>query len=481
MEARFRFLWLLLLLHAVLLPSGVEAFGRRPQPLAKVEPDADADYDSDPVPTTAEAIAERGEQLTLAGQLLPFLSRFAITGKKLKAIIVALGDALNDVEFCLIALVGWDWFPFNKFLHDVTEQRRIASMSPAEIGDHKDDNGASEEETERNDPSFSSSALVKVREFNESNYWYQSARHISQAAKIGAFVYSCDAIAVILNTIGFRYRQQQGFSKKAFHISFSVWAALRVGELKHWMLRKFFNREKNQSGKVQVYNSILNVALATFTFGHILDLFDVNIGVALASLLSIGGVGTLVMSLASKDIATELVSGLAVGASDRFLPGDEIILGDGTAGFIESMGLLYTDIRSYSEVITRVPNSQLSGQRATNLSRAAPKSQVKQTLRFSYKDVKKMPELMQAIKEEIRKSCPTLIDDGSRPFRCHWRDILESWLEVVVDAHFNTRPTGDVYYDLRQDVLVAIATAAESLGVEFTLPASICTAERLSI
>lgn len=338
-KARFRFLWLLLLLHTVLLPYGVEAFGRRPQPLAEVEPDPDADA----VPTTAEAIAERGEQLTLAGQVLPFLQKFAITGKKLKAIITALTDALNEQEFFLIALVGWGWFPFNKFLHDVTEQRRIASMTP-EIGDHKDDGGASEEETERNDSSSSSSsALVEVREFNENFYWHQSARHISQAAKIGAFVYSCDAIAVILNTIGFRYRQQQGFSKKAFHISFSVWAALRVGELKHWMLHKFFNREKNQSGKVQVYNSILNVALATFTFGHILDLFDVNIGVALASLLSIGGVGTLVMSLASKDIATELVSGLAVGASDRFLPGDEIILGDGTAGFIDSMGLLYTE------------------------------------------------------------------------------------------------------------------------------------------
>lgn len=476
MVARFRSQ--ILVFGLLVLCTGVEAFGRRPQPLANVEPDADTDFDNDPVPTTAEAIAERGEQLTLAGQVLPFLQKFAITGKKLKAIITALQDALNEQEFFLIALVGWGWFPFNKFLHDVTEQRKIASMAP-EIGDHRDDDGTSEEETEGNDSS-SSSALVEVREFNESNYWYQSARHISQAAKIGAFVYSCDALAVILNTIGFRYRQQQGYSQKAAHISFSVWAALRVGELKHWMLRKFFNRERNQSGKIQVYNSILNVALATFTFGHILDLFDVNIGVALASLLSIGGVGTLVMSLASKDIATELVSGLAVGASDRFLPGDEIILGDGTAGFIESMGLLYTDIRSYSEVITRVPNSQLSGQRATNLSRAAPKSQVKQTLRFSYKDVKKMPELMQAIKEEIRKSCPTLIDNGSRPFRSHWRDFSESWLEVVVDAHFNTRPTGDVYYDLRQDVLVAIAAAAESLGVEFTLPASICTAERLS-
>mmetsp|Transcript_2922 Transcript_2922/g.4947 ORF Transcript_2922/g.4947 Transcript_2922/m.4947 type:complete len:476 (-) Transcript_2922:113-1540(-) len=474
MAVRLHILLVLVLLLFSVSSSGVDAFGRRPQPLASIEPDEDSD-EPEIVPTTPEGIAERGEQLTLAGQVMPVLKRFIIGKKKLNNIIKALQDALNEQEFFIIALVGWAWFPLNKFLHDIFEQRRVAKRTPT-IGDHKDDNGTAEEE----EGDLSSSAGLEVRKFDESNYWYQSARHIAQAARIGTFVYGCDAVAVILNTIGFRYRQQQGYSAKAAHISFSVWVALRVGDLKHWMLRKFFNREKNQSGKVQVYNHIANFILAAFTFGHVLDLFDVNIGVALASLLSIGGVGTLVLSLASKDIATELVSGLAVGASDRFLPGDEIVLGDGTAGFIDTMGLLYTDVRGYNEVITRIPNSQLSGQRATNLSRAAPKSQVKQTLRFSYKDVKKMPELMQAMKEEIKKSCPTLIVDGSRPFRAHWRDFSESWLEVVVDAHFDTRPTGDVYYDLRQDVLVAIARAAEKLGVQFTLPASICTSERLS-
>jgi len=485
----------LLLLFTILLSSSictVDAFGRQPQGLAKagVESDAGADDDEgDPIPTTPEALAERGQQLTLAGQILPFLKRFVITSRKLRAIVQALQDALNEQEFFLIALVGWGWLPLNKFVHGVVEQRRLGKRTP-DIGNHKDDGGGAPAkggevwetaEGEGSDSSSSSSAaeLGRVAEFQDSRYWYQSAKHISQAARIGAFVYSCDALAVILNTLGFRYRQQQGYSAKAAHISFSVWTALRVGELKHWLLGRFFNRERNQPGKVQVYNSILNALLAAFTFGHILDMFDVNIGVAVASLLSIGGVGTLVISLASKDIAEQLVSGLAVGASDRFLPGEEIVLGDGTAGFIDTMGLLYTDVRGYDEKVTRIPNSQLSNQRATNLSRAVPKSQVKQTLRFSYKDVKKMPTLMRAIKEEIRRTCPTLIVDGSRPFRAHWRDFSESWLEVVIDAHFDTRPTGDVYYDLRQNVLVAIAKAAEDLGVEFTLPATICTAERL--
>ena len=43
-----------------------------------------------------------------------------------------------------------------------------------------------------------------------------------------------------------------------------------------------------------------------------------------------------------------------------------------------------------------------------------------------------MNAVVEAIKEEIRACCPTLIDDGTRPFRAHWRNFAESWLEVVV-------------------------------------------------
>lgn len=285
-----------------------DAFGK-PRPSPALEVDGD---DDDIIPTTPESVAMRDEQLTLAGKVAPVLTRFIITGEKARDIIRALQDALNEQEFFLIGLIGWGWFPLNKAIFNFMEQRKV-NVSPVIIDDDAGD-GSNADATSTN-----AEMTTEVKKFEEGTYWYQSAKHISQAARIGAFVYSVDCVAIILNTIGFRYKQQAGFSKKAAHISFSVWIALRIGEVKRWMLRKAFHKE---NGKVQVYDSILNVIVGTVTFGHVLDLFDINIGVALASLLSIGGVGTLVLSLASKDIATELVSGLAVSASDRFLPGD---------------------------------------------------------------------------------------------------------------------------------------------------------------
>lgn len=65
------------------------------------------------------------------------------------------------------------------------------------------------------------------------------------------------------------------------------------------------------------------------------------------------------------------------------------------------------------ELVVGIPNTQLSGQRVYNLSRT-PRSQVKQELRISYDDAEKIPTLLQAIKEEIKKDCPKLITDGSR-------------------------------------------------------------------
>ena len=452
MRCHHRFLLIVGIFLAV--SNFANALKKRPPPLPQ---------DEDIIPTTPEAIAERDEQFTMMGKMMPLIRKFVITGEKAKYIVKAVQDAVNEQEFFLLACVAWGWFPLSRAVFNFFEQRRaIRALEEIENGGESND-----------------MTVTEVRKFEESRYWYEQAKHVAQAAQIGSFVYAVDCLAVVLNTIGFRYKQQSGFSKKAAHISITVWFALRAGEFKRWFLRKLFEGDKYQVGKTQVYNTVLNVLITLLTVGHVLDLFDINVGVALASLLSIGGVGTLVLSLASKDIATELVSGLVVSASDRFVLGEEVAFSDGTAGFVHEMGLLYTDIRGYDERVTRIPNSKISSQKATNLSRVSAKSQVKQTLRFSYKDIKHMPDVVKAIKEEIRECCPSVIDDGSRPFRAHWRDFSESWLEVVVDAHFNTKSTGDAYYDLRQNVLEAIARAADRVGVEFTLPAAICESERL--
>ena len=82
----------------------------------------------------------------------------------------------------------------------------------------------------------------------------------------------------------------------------------------------------------------------------------------------------------------------------------------------------------------------------------------------------KKSELKQIIKEEISKSCPKLVLDGSRPFFVHWREFKETKLEVVVDAHFRIRHGCAEYFDTKQKVLEAIARAAKKNGVKFAVP-----------
>lgn len=95
---------------------------------------------------------------------------------------------------------------------------------------------------------------------------------------------------------------------------------------------------------------------------------------------------------------------------------------------------------------------------------------MKQTLWFSYEDLEKLPEVLANIKKEIGGSCASLITDGSRPFRVIWTDYKDDHLEVLVDCHFDHQPSTDVYWNTRQNVLLAIARAAKKADVQFDIP-----------
>ena len=84
--------------------------------------------------------------------------------------------------------------------------------------------------------------------------------------------------------------------------------------------------------------------------------------------------------------------------------------------------------------------------------------------------MKKMPALVQDIKQSIQDACPKLITDGSRPFRVTWTDITEDRLRVVVNTHFDIRCFGDEYMDNRQKVLEAISEALDRNSIELAVP-----------
>lgn len=408
------------------------------------------------------------DDLTVAGQLLPAVKKFSLSSTNILKVVDALKEAIDVKEFALIGVLGFGTVPLVKAMHNVYvrvkkqwSKRRKSSESTT----------IEEEDNEQEE----SPSLSSTRAF-EDTYFYRSVLDISHVAQIGALVFGVDCFMVTLNALGFTSiaSTKTGLSKKVAQISYTIWAGLRLSRLKHYLLRKKLRHNPNALVKTRLYNRILNTCIGIITGAIVFDCLNLNFGTALKSLLSFGGVGALVLSLSSKDVATQLVSGITLSTGDRFLEGDEIQLGDGQAGIIEKMGLAYTDLRGYDEITTRIPNSQLSQQRVRNLSRVS-KSQVTQTLWFSYDDIDTMPVIMQAIKDQVNASAcgEYLITDGSRPFRAHWRNFEKDHLEVVVDFHFNIKAATQHYWDNRQVVLEAIASAVKKLGVEFTFPTSI--------
>lgn len=127
------------------------------------------------------------------------------------------------------------------------------------------------------------------------------------------------------------------------------------------------------------------------------------------------------------------------------------------------------DIRKSDETIIRIPNSQISNQRITNLSRARL-SQVTQTLRVKYTDTEKIPKLLADIKQQVQEDCPKLITDGSRPCRVHLKEFRDDHIEIGVDFRFRVPVVGDEYHQNKEACNLAIAKAMQKNKVEFALP-----------
>lgn len=77
-----------------------------------------------------------------------------------------------------------------------------------------------------------------------------------------------------------------------------------------------------------------------------------------------------------------------------------------------------------------------------------------------------MPDLVNEIKEEIKKSCPKLITYGSRP-RVYFSSYELGHLQVIVDASFIIQPHSDEYYEAKEKVLNAIGNAAKRCNAKF--------------
>ncbi|KAL7571363.1 hypothetical protein ACA910_007675 [Epithemia clementina (nom. ined.)] len=260
----------------------------------------------------------------------------------------------------------------------------------------------------------------------------------------------------------------------ALHISITLWAAFTMCSIKHSVFLNYVAGKR--LGRVSLMDTILDFVVMSVALAHILSVLEIDWGVGLRSLFAAGGTMALMVSLASRDLAEQMVSGLLVKTWDAFDTAEYIRLGDGIEGKVTAIGLVETCILGYDNITTHIPNSQICRTRLCNLSRVQ-KSQVKQILRFKYSDLEKLPMVLQDILEQIRQDCTPqykLIVDGSKPFVAWLTEYKPDHIQGMVNTHFEgVQPNTVAYQEIRQRVMLAIAKAMKKHGVEFALPSTI--------
>jgi small-conductance mechanosensitive channel len=116
---------------------------------------------------------------------------------------------------------------------------------------------------------------------------------------------------------------------------------------------------KKALGQAAIIDRLVDGIIYVVTGLFLLDILNVEMGVGVSSIFAFGSAGTLIMGLASKDVASMFVSGLTLATTDHVREGDHVKFGDGTAGQIVRIGWMHTTIRGYDELVevVRHPNA----------------------------------------------------------------------------------------------------------------------------
>ncbi|XAR54032.1 hypothetical protein NMG60_11029013 [Bertholletia excelsa] len=172
-------------------------------------------------------------------------------------------------------------------------------------------------------------------------------------------------------------------------------------------------------------------------------------GVAVQSILTVGGIGGVATAFAARDILGNVLSGLSVQITQPFSVGDTIKAGS-VEGQVVEMGLVTTSLLSAEKFPIIVPNSMFSSQVIINKSRAQWRAMVtKIPLRSD--DLGKIPQISEDIKSMLRSNSKVFLE--KEPPYCFLSRIERSYAEVTLGCNLK-HMSKDELYSTEQDILL---------------------------
>ncbi|OMP00352.1 Mechanosensitive ion channel MscS [Corchorus olitorius] len=172
-------------------------------------------------------------------------------------------------------------------------------------------------------------------------------------------------------------------------------------------------------------------------------------GVAVQSILTVGGIGGVATAFAARDILGNVLSGLSMQFSKPFSLGDTIKAGS-IEGQVVDMGLTSTTLLNSEKFPVLVPNSLFSSQVIINKSRAQWRGMMTK-IPFNVEDVDKIPQISTDIKSMLRSN-PKVFLGKEAPY-CFLSHIESSSAELTIGCNLRHMSKEELY-SAQEDILL---------------------------
>ncbi|XP_058086005.1 mechanosensitive ion channel protein 1, mitochondrial-like isoform X2 [Magnolia sinica] len=184
-------------------------------------------------------------------------------------------------------------------------------------------------------------------------------------------------------------------------------------------------------------------------------------GVAVQSILTVGGIGGVATAFASRDILGNVLSGVSMQFSKPFSMGDTIKAGS-IEGQVVDMGLTTTSLLNSEKFPVIVPNSLFSSQVIVNKSRAQWRAIVKK-IPVLIDDLEKIPQVSEDIKCMLRSNTKVFL--GKEAPYCFLSRIENSYAELTIGCNLK-HMSKDELFSAEQDILLQSARIIKQHGAK---------------
>lgn len=183
------------------------------------------------------------------------------------------------------------------------------------------------------------------------------------------------------------------------------------------------------------------------------------LGLELKVLLGAAGVLTVAIGFASQTSASNLISGIFLIVERAFQVGDIIRIGEIT-GEVLSIDLLSVKLRTFDNLLVRVPNEEIIKTQVTNLTHF-PIRRFDLQLGVAYKeDLDRVKEVLM----KVANSNNLCLIDPKPLF------IIKGFGASSQDIQFSTWSQREKWLDMRNSMIVQVKRALDEAGIEIPFP-----------